>query len=230
MAARVRSPAAAPAPARALATPAFARAAVAAAPAAPAVSAPADCCIYAGTGSGYAIGNMVLPNFGGSVTPTLTAGFIAGDGASFVTVLVNSSDTATSAAGWIIAGNETGQTMTLWNVDATGSPTCDSVFLPYPGEYIASFKLCTGAGGLWQSYVSTYRLGSMSMDSYAQNAGLLATLTAPNAGCALATIYGTATPLGNGAWSFNAVDGAAVAVPATYGVPPAYCPEPTLSA
>jgi hypothetical protein len=58
----------------------------------------------------------------------------------------------------------------------------------------------------------------------------LATLTAPNAGCALATIYGASSPLGNGAWSFNAVDGAAIAVPATYGVPPAYCPEPTLSA
>lgn len=151
---------------------------------------------------------------------------MAGDGESFVTMLLNSSDTESSPEGWVISGNETGQTLTFWG---NAPDSCYSTFVAYPEEFLPSFKLCTGAGGLWANYLSTFRLGTISLDSFAQaTQNQVAVLTAPNAGCALATLYGVGSPLGNGAWSFNAVQGEASAVPSTYGVPPSYCPAPSL--
>lgn len=51
--------------------PAFARHGASAG--APVAAAPADCCMYGGTGSGYSIGNMVFP-FLGSDLPVIVTG------------------------------------------------------------------------------------------------------------------------------------------------------------
>jgi len=155
------------------------------------------------------------------------------DGASFATVLVNSSDPETSVAGWIVGMNATGQTLTVWNA-YSGTLRCSSSFSPYPGQMVPGFAFCPGgptaprdgAGSLFPHYMSSYAIpGSSTVNWWSQmtepNVGALFAVT--DGTCVPLTLLGQSSPLGGGSFSVTFLGGQGSAPPATWSTPPSGC-------
>ena len=186
------------------------------------------CCAYSGTGSAVVsgVGTMDLGTGRGAEVIAMVIAASPTANPPFVSVLINSSIPESSAAGWHITTNATGQLLTAWNAQ---SQACGTTFMPSSqGVYVPGFALCPGAaGGLFPDQGDSYTLGdAVLVNTYAQGPGTGSTgsFLGPTQNCALVAVLAPGSPISQGgAFSFLARTGSSAVPPASMGSVPSWC-------
>ena len=193
-----------------------------------AATAQSGCRAFGGDGAATLRGAgtlVVPPNMTTATNADLAVG-MSGPAASqpFAAILIGpfsdaAPSPATSHAGWIVSGNATGQTLHFWYPGV-----CETTSVAYPQFFAPAFSFGGGNATTFPFWSRTFVYGAEDIQLYVQDAHDGATEARfVGATCVPTSIRGEMVPFGTGAWAVVFEEGAAVAPPATWGVPPAAC-------
>lgn len=191
-----------------------------------ATAAAQDGCLAFGGGGAATLrgaGTLVVPPNVTATNADLALGISGPTAAPFAAVLVGpfadaAPSPSTAAAGWIVSGNATGQTLHFWY-----GGVCETATVAYPGFFAPGFAMGGGNGTIFPFFSRAYSYGGAAVTLYVQDAHDGSTEARFADGCVPTTIRGEMAAFGTGAWSVVFEEGAAVAPPSTWGTPPAAC-------
>lgn len=205
----------------------------------------AGCCAFGGTGASTIYGVSTVSAFPGAAFNTIYSVVAGTDGATFLSVGVNSTSIESSLEGFIITSNTTGQTLTFWaNNSAVTTPYCYSTSVAYPDSFLPGFQFCQGSGAsgaenststvsaqanpaatpLFATHLSDYPLGKVTFSLYESvTKGVMASFLPSSQGCGLNAVWLGVSPFGGGAMQITVTGGVPVAPDASWAQPPFFC-------
>lgn len=194
------------------------------------------CCAYGGDGSAFVSGTAVFALLNATLAPQppsevrmVLATSTDGTARPFAAVVLGpGSDPNDSLAGWLVAGNATGQALYIWNnpVNSSSAPFCATSWRPASDPYVTSFSTCVGGGTGFPTFLRNYTLADVAVSVWQQPPPSDNSIidVAAN-GCQPVAIHLRSSPFSSGAASLS-VEGGGVNVPPAYGQPPSYCRPP----